>query len=88
VAPELSNSNIVNRAALTEQGRVVQRAVHVIALSNPNPKRLISPQQDEASMTLDIGWLVVLIGVAAMQWADGRFPFARAEAQHPSRVRS
>jgi hypothetical protein len=29
-------------------------------------------------MTFEIGWLVVLIGVAAMQWSDGRFPFARS----------
>jgi hypothetical protein len=31
VPPELSSSSIVNRAALMDQGRVVQRAVHVTA---------------------------------------------------------
>jgi hypothetical protein len=30
---------------------------------------------DEASM-MTIGWLAVLLGVIAVQWADGRFPFA------------
>jgi hypothetical protein len=34
-----------------------------------------SPPTDEASI-MTIGWLAVLLGVIAVQWADGRFPFA------------
>jgi hypothetical protein len=27
---------------------------------------------------LTIGWLAVILGVLATQWADGRFPFSNA----------
>jgi hypothetical protein len=34
------------------------------------------PPKKEAHKMLTIGWLAVLLGVLAMQWADGRFPFS------------
>jgi hypothetical protein len=31
---------------------------------------------------LTIAWLAVLVGVLAIEWADGRFPFSRRREQH------
>jgi hypothetical protein len=33
---------------------------------------------------LTIGWLAVAVGVLAMLWADGRFPFSPANLRSPS----
>jgi hypothetical protein len=53
--------------SINEAARIVQLAFSVGMMK--------SWPTDEASM-MTIGWLVILFGVIAVQWADGRFPFA------------
>ena len=76
-------AELKNAAQRRFRGPIQRKAAH------PSPNvaaRIVQPPfsigmmksrrfTDEASM-MTIGWLAVLLGVIAVQWADGRFPFA------------